>query len=72
MNELGRYYAKGLAHINRNSMTAFNGHVLSSSLEHFLGMLFGANAHIFLTQSPHLGVDIVMRLKGSKLAAPGL
>lgn len=42
-------------------MTTVHGHI--SSLEHLLGVLVRADAHVLLAQSSHLGVDIMVRLR---------
>lgn len=49
-------------YIKRNSVAAVHGHVTISDFEHLLGVLLGTDAHVFLAESPHLGVDIVMGL----------
>lgn len=42
-------------------MTTVHRHI--SSLEHLLGVLVRADAHVLLAQSSHLGVDIMVRLR---------
>lgn len=55
----------GATYIKRNAVAAVHGHVTTiSDFEHLLGVLLGADAHVFLAESPHLGIDIVVGLAG--------